>query len=363
MRIATAHLLLNWGVLVVLVAAVLVVRHRSEGQARAPLPPPKVHLSAAQARQWQAFPSYRRIVPVLMYHGVDSADGALSIRTQFFALEMLALKTAGFHAITLDQYISYVNGHRRGLPSKPILLTFDGGRLDTYRAVNNILREYGFHATVFTFAAWPVTNPGFSLTWSELRNMRESGIWSVQEHGGHGREYVIYNAAGGRGGVYAFRRYIRSLSGQGHLESFSSFVARTTSSILWGEHQFAVHIPRYRPLAFAIPEANYGQQQTNDPRIPEFVLPWLRQHFKVVFGGDYLDRGRSRPPHEIRPRFSPTFSYRISVNSKTSLPALNCRLRHWVARTPIWKEYRCLRPGTAREPRMPSPPMPPGGRR
>jgi hypothetical protein len=61
---------------------------------------------------------------------------------------------------------------------------------------------------MFTFAAWPATNPGADLTWGELRHLERSGMWSVQEHGGHGHEDVIYNAAGDDGGVYAFRQYI-----------------------------------------------------------------------------------------------------------------------------------------------------------
>ena len=72
---------------------------------------------------------------------------------------MLALKAAGFHAITLAQYAAWVHGDRRGMPSKPILLTFDDGRRDAYRAANNLLVQYGFHATMFTFGAWPVANP------------------------------------------------------------------------------------------------------------------------------------------------------------------------------------------------------------
>jgi hypothetical protein len=342
----TTHVLLNWGVLVALVAAVLVVRYHTEAQAREPLPPPSVHLSAVQAREWQAFPSYHRIVPVLLYHGNDSVNGGLSINLQFFAQQMLALKTAGFHTITLDQYLKYVKGSRRGLPSRPVLITIDGGRLRTYRTVNNILREYGFHATVFISAAWPASNPGANLTWSELQNMQKTGIWSVQEQGGQGNDDVIYSAAGSKGSVYAFRRYIRSPPGQGRLESSGAFAARTTSSLLWGEHQFAAHIPGYRPLAFAIPEANHGQQQTSDPRIPRYVLSWLQRHFQIVFGGDYLDRGPTWP-HKIKARFSPALAYRIFVDSKMSLPALDCRLRDWVGRRPIWREYRCLRPGTA----------------
>ncbi len=340
---AIGRLLLNWGVLVLAVAVVLLVRYNAEVRARAPLPIPAVHLAAADARQWRAFPSFRGTVPVLTYHGINDSNDGLSVRPQAFAGQLLALKTAGFHPITLSQYVSFVHGDRRGLPSRPILLTFDDGRLDTYRAADRILRKYRFPATMFTFAAWPTMNPGFDLTWDELRRMVQSGIWSVQEHGGHGHEYVVINASGGEGGVYAFRQYIASRTGQGgHLESFPSFRRRVKSSILWGAHQFATRIPGFRPLAFAVPEGNYGQQQTNDRRIPRFMLPWLKSHFPVVFGGDYLTG-------HTDVRFSPEVTYRITMGSRVSLRAMHCRLRDWATRAPIWKEYRCLRPASVRQ--------------
>jgi Polysaccharide deacetylase len=339
-----ARLLLNWGVLVLAVAVVLVVRYRSEENARAPLPAPAVRLSGADARTWRAFPAYGGAIPVLVYHGINASGNAISTTPQIFAEQMLALKTAGFHAITLDQYVKFVHGDGRGLPSKPILLTFDDGRLDTYRAANNVLRKYGFHATMFTFAAWPTSNPGFNLRWNELRSMLASGIWSVQEHGGHGHEYIPYNAKGDTGGVYAYREYFPDpKGGGGYLESFAAFRERVTSSIRWGAQEFSTEIPGFRPIAFAVPEANYGQEKTNDPRIPGFMLPWLKRHFAVVFGGDYLD-GKASQPHGILARVSPTFSYRITMGPRETLRALDCRLRDWVMGVPIWKEYGCLRP-------------------
>jgi peptidoglycan/xylan/chitin deacetylase (PgdA/CDA1 family) len=344
---AIGRLLLNWGAIVAVIAAVLVARHHAQVVAQTPLPTPQVHLPAGQAQQWQRFPSYTGSVPVLVYHGINDSYESYSVTQQLFAQQMLALKTAGFHAITLAQYVKFVQGDRRGLPSKPILLTFDDGRRDAYRAAENLLRNYGFHATMFTFGAWPLTNPGFSLTWSELQQMQRSSTWSVQEHGGRGHEYVTYSAAGAKGAVYGFLRYLPSPSGHGgHLESFPAFTQRVTSDVLWGTRQFADHIPGFRPLVFAVPYGDYGQEQTNDAQIPGFMLPWLNRHFPVIFGGDYLDLVPGGH-NEILARFSRQFAYRITMQQATQLPTLYCRLNDWVTGvTPLWKEYRCLRLGS-----------------
>jgi hypothetical protein len=327
-------------------AGLLMMRHHADLAAETPLPPPRVHLSTADLREWQRFPAYTGSIPVLVYHGINTANESYAVSPQLFADQMLALKVGGFHAISLAQYVKFVHGDRRGLPPKPILLTFDDGRRDAYRAAANLLRRYGFHAVMFTFGAWPVRNPGFSLTWNELQRMQRSPLWSVQEHGGRGHEYTVYNAAGDKGAVYAFLHYVPNPSGHGgQLESFPHFVHRFTSDVLWGEHQFASHLPGYQPLAFAVPYGDYGQELTNDEQIPAYTLPWLDRHFPVVFGGDYLDETAGRR-YVITGRFSPRFSYRMTMQAADQLPTLYCRLKDWVTHVVLWKEYACLRLGS-----------------
>jgi hypothetical protein len=342
---AFGRLLLNWGVLFAVVATLLLARRHDNAVNQAPLPAAPARLTTATTQEWAHFPSYTGSVPVLVYHGINNSGTDYAVTPQLFAAQMLALKTAGFHAITLAQYAAWVHGDRRGLPSKPILLTFDDGRRDAYRAANNLLATYGFHATMFTFAAWPKANPGFSLTWNELQRMQRSSIWSVQEHGGRGHEYVPINAAGGKGGDYADLRYVQKPDG-GHMETFAEFQKRFTTDVIWGMKQFSGHVPGYRPIAFAVPYGDYGQLHTNDPQIPAFTLPWLDSHFSVVFGGDYLDKVPGQRA-EIPGRFSPKFSYRMTMRQAMTLPALYCRLRDWVTNVPIYHEYQCMHLGAA----------------
>ncbi len=342
---AVGRLLLNWGVLVAVVATLLLARQHANAVNQAPLPPPRVRLSAATTQEWAHFPAYTGSVPVLVYHGINDSGKNYATTPQLFAGQMMALKAAGFHAITLAQYAAWVHGDRRGMPSRPILLTFDDGRRDSYRVANDLLVRYGFHGTMFTFGSWPVANPGFSLTWNELQRMQRSSVWSVQEHGGRGHEYVRINAAGTKGAVYADLRYMRKPDG-GQMETFAEFVKRFTTDVMWGEKQFAGHIPGYRPLAFALPYGDYGQEQTNDPRIPAYTLPWLDRRFPVVFGGDYLDRVPGQR-YGIPGRFSAQLSFRMTMQQTMQLPALYCRLRDWVTRVPIWKEYQCMHLGLA----------------
>lgn len=333
--------LLSWSGLFGGARVIMLVRARELAAQRAPLPLLRVPLTRQELRQWRAFPDYRSSVPVLGFHGVGSSKSYLTTPRRLFALQMEALKVAGFHTLTIEQYAAYVHGHSKGLPSRPILITFDDGRLDAYRAADAILRHEGFHATELAVPGWVRTNPGFSLSWSQLERMNAGGTWQVQEHFGYGHEAVRIDALGKRGAAFGYREYLPGRGGRsGHLESLAHFKERLVGNLLWGERQLAEHIPGYRPLALAVPEANYGQEGTNDRRIPPYVLSWLDRHFPVVLGGDYLDRGPNRP-FAIPGRFSTRFQYRIILGERVTLASLRCRLLDYVLHRPIWKEYSC----------------------
>jgi hypothetical protein len=342
-RVTMAHGLVGWGVLVGIAAAILLIRVHFAQASRAPLPPLTGTLSSAQQREWKSFPDYRDVVPVLTYHGVGGRPSYLTVPRPLFAAQMRALKIGGFHPLTEQQYAAFVRGDTAALPSRPILLTFDDGRLDAYRAASGILASYGFHATEMVVPGWVTEHPRFSLSWAELNRMSRSGAWDIEAHFGFGQEDVRVDKAGHHGAVFGYLAYIPGTAGrQGHLETFAQFQKRFTGNMLWAVRQLREKLAGYRPVATAIPESDYGQAGTNDLLIPPYVLSWLNHHFPVVFGGDYLDRGQGRP-FQIGGRFSPTLSYRMAMGPNETLAALHCRLLDYVRHAPIWTEYQCLR--------------------
>jgi len=358
-----AHGLVGWGCLLCIAAGILVTRLHTAEAGRAPLPPVPVTLSAAEHRQWASFPDYHKVVPVLMYHSVGGRASYLTVSRQLFAEQMLALKVAGFHTLTIQQYAHYVKNGSRGLPSRPILLTFDDGRLDAYRAANDVLQADGFHATALVVPAWVTQHPRFSLSWSQLQQMAQSGTWDVQLHFGYGKEEVRYNPAGDTGAAFAFRQYFPGKDGQpGHQETIASFQKRVEDNMLWGERQLQLKVPGYRPLSMAVPESDYGQAATNDRKqIPRFVISWLNRHFPVVFGGDYLSNTityRDEPKGRLHRR-NPEYSYRLGMGPRDTLAVLHCRLMDYVLGRRWQDEYGCLRLAGTRTALIEHPPIHP----
>lgn len=106
--------------------------------------------------------------------------------------------------------------------------------------------------------------------------MESSGRWQVQLHAGrYGHTMIRWGpAAGDTGPFYAYKKIG---------ESFDEWKQRTFSDIEWGQQELVTHLSQYQPLAFSPPFGAYGEQGTNDPRIPQTLLTWLTQRFQLVF--------------------------------------------------------------------------------
>ncbi|MBI4620557.1 MAG: polysaccharide deacetylase family protein [Desulfobacterales bacterium] len=138
-------------------------------------------------------------IPVLMYHRItdekpQSKLKKLLVTTDRFAAQMSYLHTHGYSTITIDEFISILNG--KWAPSfKPVIITFDDGYKDNYTYAFTILKEYGFNAIIFLVTKYigdsnlwdeakgePITP---LLSWSEILEMKEHGI----EFGSHGHTH------------------------------------------------------------------------------------------------------------------------------------------------------------------------------
>jgi peptidoglycan/xylan/chitin deacetylase (PgdA/CDA1 family) len=236
---------------------------------RSPVPAREVALSAADRALWSGGEPRRGAVPVLLYRDVARAA---------FARQMTLLDHAGYETIRLDDLVRFVRGEPVALPPRPFLLTFDGGRLDSWTRTDAVLRKLRFGAVVFVDVGRVEDEDPAYLTYRELERLQQSGRWDVQLQSGTGHRRIRYGpAAGAVGPFYAYR---------GSEEVLGGWRERVFSDVTYGEDQLSHHVRGYRPLAFAPPYGNYGQAGTNDRRIPQLLLERLELSFAVVFTQD-----------------------------------------------------------------------------
>jgi peptidoglycan/xylan/chitin deacetylase (PgdA/CDA1 family) len=252
---------------------------------------------------------------VLAYHGVNGEKDHYSVTRRQFAEQMAMLDQAGFETVTIAEYVRFLQGVTVNLPERPILITFDDGRLDSYRGADRILAKHSFRATMFAIAGFVEEQSSFYLTWDELRTMASNGNWDVQEHAGVGHVNVRYDAAGHEGPAYAYRQYV---PGRG-LETFAQYKRRVTQDVLWAKQTMSEQLPGFNPLSFAVPYGSYGQDRTNDARIPRFMSRFLSQHFQAVFMTD--------PPQYTTPATSRAALGRIELHADTGTDQLYRWLR------------------------------------
>ena len=253
---------------------------------RTPIPAPEVVLTPEEKAVWAPLPPDRSTVPVLLYHGIgepsdfsNPADAQYGINAYDFAKQMTMIKHAGYQTIGLQMFVDFVRGLPVKLPPRPLLLTFDDGRADSWTGSESILKKLGFTAVMFVDVGRVSACDPEYLTWDELRAMEASGRWTMQLHAGpNGHQYIAYGSSPDETGPsYAFKK---------PGEDFTQWQDRVRSDIEAGQKELTDEIPGYKPLAFAPPFGAYGQEGTNDERIPSDLLGWLTGRYEAVFTQD-----------------------------------------------------------------------------
>ncbi len=131
-------------------------------------------------------------LPILMYHSIsDEAERSVSpyFRTcthpEVFAAQMALLRSAGYEAVGLKTGLERF--HSPGKEGERlVVITFDDGFRDFYSAAHPILRQHGFHATMFLPTDY-IGNESRRfqgrecMTWNETRELRKAGV----EFGSH----------------------------------------------------------------------------------------------------------------------------------------------------------------------------------
>lgn len=279
----------------------------------APYAAPAVVFTPATVARYTPVAPFTGAVPVLVYHGIDDGNDHYSVSREEFARQLAMLDLSGYRTITIDQYLRFRSGDTTGMPERPILITFDDGRLDSYRGADRILERHGMSAVMYAITGPVEDGNPFNLTWKELHRMRSSGRWDIQPHAADGHVEIVTDPAGTVAPFYANRRYTRSDG----FETFAAYTQRVATDVYDVKDDFRrQNIPSE---TFAVPYGDHGQHAV-DPRIPRFLDELLATQFRVVF-----IQAEGNDPRYTRPKGA---AVRYEVHTDTTTDAL----RAWLVR-------------------------------
>ncbi len=141
-----------------------------------------------------------------MYHHVAPTDNVVNVRPELFEDQLRAMHKKGWRALSGEEFLYFLR-NKNEKPKKCVLLTFDDGFADNYVIAMPLLKKYGMKAVLFVATdliadghvnrgsfvplahndAWNLAHTErrseVMCTWTELKEMEDSGLFDIQSHG------------------------------------------------------------------------------------------------------------------------------------------------------------------------------------
>jgi peptidoglycan/xylan/chitin deacetylase (PgdA/CDA1 family) len=174
-------------------------------------------------------------VPILTYHYIrvnphasDTMGFALSVTPRDFSAQMDWLARNGYHPITTEDLYAYLRG-TRGLPAKPVILTFDDGYADFYKTALPILLSHDFRAVAYVVSGF-VGQPRY-MTAAQVFESDRSGI-EIGSHTIDHSNLATMSADSVRAELVASKLYLERLLGH-PVQAFCYPSGKFTPAVAW----------------------------------------------------------------------------------------------------------------------------------
>ncbi len=246
-------------------------------------------------------------IPILLYHGIIENDKSagegdsdgLNVSVKTFADQMKALKNAGYTAVSFDTFEQIMRGDIV-FNGKPILITFDDGRKDSYYTVDPLLKIYGFSATMFILPKYSLLrdkDSDYYLSKAELEKMSKNGRWTIESHSLDAHTYYPTDAEGKLGYYYSNKLWIPS---ENRVESDEEFRTRVTHDLSESKNAIESEL-NINVDAIAYPFSEYGQHSNNYtkavysvPELTKGVYTYAFYQVNPASGGSVQEIGKDQ---------------------------------------------------------------------
>lgn len=257
-----------------------------------------------KVKEWLARFEKEPALAALLYHGLaeKETDPMLGYRvhqsTRTFEAQMKALADAGYTAVTVREVADWLAG-RAKLPPKPVLITFDDARADSFRA-DPILERHGFKATMMAALAnvdgKPHPPPGYA-GWDTLKRYADTGRWEIESHGDQAHAMIPMDAKGRRG-LFLVNRKVDE---KGVVETEEAWKLRVAEDLAEARRRIEEKLGR-APIAFAFPDGADGRKAdiSNAPSAFDVDREAVKRVYALAFVEDDNGlNGRDRDPYAL----------------------------------------------------------------
>ncbi len=299
-------------------------------------------------------------VPILMYHGLGDHPRSPSLPVALFESQMRALRDQGWTAITVRDLGRMVGG-KQPFPRRPILITFDDARIDSFERADPVLARYGLKATMFVPTARILDGHPFFADWARIRAFAANGRWDLQGHGHHAHDPIPLDAAGQTGSFLVNRLWLE----EGRQETADEYVARLDDDYRRCIEEIESRSPQAEVTGYAFPFSEAGQQGVgNEPRAGQVNQELLARHFRFGFIQDqngYNELQAGSPPPPMLRRFGVPRDFdgeKLVAHLAAQHPAAvalaqGARMYYWTGQydrsRQAWERLAAEQPGTQGE--------------
>jgi tetratricopeptide (TPR) repeat protein len=278
-------------------------------------------------------------VPALLYHGIGDHERSASVPAAVFEDQMKALHGEGWTSITLPELVEMLDG-RKPFPSRPILITFDDARRDSFERADPVLARYGFRATMFVPTARILDGHPFFADWDTIRTYATNGRWDLQSHGHKAHDLIVVDGAQQMGSFLVNREWLED---EGRLESYEEYAARLDADYARSIDEIARRFPEAKVVGYAFPFSEAGHQGTgNEPKAAEANRTYLARKLRFGFvqdGSGYNAVHAGLPMGTVLRRYSVPrdldgeglLRHLSAENPRTAALAQRARMEYWGA--------------------------------
>ena len=122
-------------------------------------------------------------VAVLAYHRFSetAADDFMTVRVATFEAQLSFLRAHGYRIVALRDIVNWLTEPEATLPAKAVALTIDDGHQSVYDVLMPIAVREHLPCTLFIYPS-AISNASYALTWTQLTQLRQTGLFDVQSH-------------------------------------------------------------------------------------------------------------------------------------------------------------------------------------